>query len=39
MRGDVSKQADAQGIVDAAIKQFGRLDILVSRSAVMPAGK
>lgn len=34
VRGDVSKQADAQAIVDAAIKQFGRLDILVNNSGV-----
>jgi 3-oxoacyl-[acyl-carrier protein] reductase len=32
--GDVSKKADAQGIVNAAIKQFGRLDILVNNSGV-----
>ena len=34
VQGDVSKSADAQGIVDAAIKQFGRLDILVNNSGV-----
>ena len=34
VRGDVSKAADAQAIVDAAIKQFGRLDILVNNSGV-----
>ena len=32
--GDVSKAADAQGIVDAAIKHYGRLDILVNNSGV-----
>lgn len=32
--GDVSKAAEAQGIVDAAIKAFGRLDILVNNSGV-----
>ncbi len=32
--GDVSKKAEAQGIVDAAIKKFGRLDILVNNSGV-----
>jgi 3-oxoacyl-[acyl-carrier protein] reductase len=34
VRGDVSKQADAQAIVDAAIQKFGRLDILVNNSGV-----
>src|SRR5258706_5804426 len=34
VRGDVSKSADAQAIVDAAVKQFGRLDILVNNSGV-----
>ncbi len=34
VQGDVAKQVDAQGIVDAAIKQFGRLDILVNNSGV-----
>jgi 3-oxoacyl-[acyl-carrier protein] reductase len=32
--GDVSKPAEAQGIIDAAIKNFGRLDILVNNSGV-----
>ena len=32
--GDVSKPADAKGIVDAAIKSYGRLDILVNNSGV-----
>src|SRR5580704_14708013 len=34
VRGDVSKAADAQAIVDAAVKQFGKLDILVNNSGV-----
>ena len=34
VRGDVSKGADAQAIVDAAIERFGRLDILVNNSGV-----
>ena len=34
VRGDVSKKADAQAIVDAAIKNYGRLDILVNNSGV-----
>jgi 3-oxoacyl-[acyl-carrier protein] reductase len=32
--GDVSKAKEAQGIVDAAIKTYGRLDILVNNSGV-----
>jgi len=32
--GDVSKAADAQGLVNAAIENFGRLDILVNNSGV-----
>lgn len=32
--GDVSKAAEAQGIIDAAIKAYGRLDILVNNSGV-----
>ncbi len=34
VRGDVSKAADAQGLVDAAIQKFGRLDILVNNSGI-----
>jgi 3-oxoacyl-[acyl-carrier protein] reductase len=32
--GDVSKAADAEGLVDAAIQNYGRLDILVNNSGV-----
>lgn len=32
--GDVSRAADAQAIIDAAIKNYGRLDILVNNSGV-----
>ncbi|MDQ6706885.1 MAG: glucose 1-dehydrogenase, partial [Acidobacteriota bacterium] len=32
--GDVSKAAEAQGIVEAAIENYGRLDILVNNSGV-----
>ena len=32
--GDVSKVAEAQGIIEAAIKHYGRLDILVNNSGV-----
>src|SRR5205807_5663081 len=34
VHGDVSKAAEAQGIIDTAIKNFGRLDILVNNSGV-----
>jgi 3-oxoacyl-[acyl-carrier protein] reductase len=34
VQGDVSKSADAQGIIDAAITNFGKLDILVNNSGV-----
>jgi 3-oxoacyl-[acyl-carrier protein] reductase len=34
VQGDVSKATDAQTIVDAAIKHYGRLDILVNNSGV-----
>ena len=32
--GDVSKPAEAEGIINAAIKTYGRLDILVNNSGV-----
>ena len=32
--GDVSKTAEAQGIIEAAIENYGRLDILVNNSGV-----
>jgi len=32
--GDVSKAADAQGIIAAAVKNYGRLDVLVNNSGV-----
>jgi 3-oxoacyl-[acyl-carrier protein] reductase len=34
IRGDVSKAEEAQGIIAAAIKNYGRLDILVNNSGV-----
>jgi 3-oxoacyl-[acyl-carrier protein] reductase len=34
VQGDVSKFADAQAIIDAAIKNFGKLDVLVNNSGV-----
>lgn len=32
--GDVSKKAGAEGIISAAVKNFGRLDVLVNNSGV-----
>src|SRR5436305_13259371 len=34
VKGDVSKAAEAQGIIDAALKNYGRLDVLVNNSGV-----
>ncbi|MBB6244030.1 glucose 1-dehydrogenase [Rhodanobacter sp. MP1X3] len=34
VKGDVSKAAEAQGIVDAAITNYGKLDVLVNNSGV-----
>jgi 3-oxoacyl-[acyl-carrier protein] reductase len=34
VHGDVSKAAEAEGIIDAAIQNFGHLDILVNNSGV-----
>jgi NAD(P)-dependent dehydrogenase (short-subunit alcohol dehydrogenase family) len=34
VRADISKQADAKGISDKAVKAFGRVDILVNSAAV-----
>ena len=34
VRGDVSKAAEANDIIDAAIRNYGRLDILVNNSGV-----
>src|ERR1700729_722975 len=38
VRGDVGRPIEAQGIIDAAIKTFGRLDILVNNSGVYEFG-
>ncbi len=34
VQGDVSKAAQAQGLIEAAVTQFGRLDVLVNNSGV-----
>jgi len=36
--GDVSKAAEAQGIIDAAIKTYGKLDVLVNNSGIYEFG-
>jgi 3-oxoacyl-[acyl-carrier protein] reductase len=38
VQGDVSKAADARAIADAAVKHFGKLDILVNNSGVYEFG-
>jgi 3-oxoacyl-[acyl-carrier protein] reductase len=38
VQGDVSKTADAHAIIDAAITNFGKLDILVNNSGVYEFG-
>jgi 3-oxoacyl-[acyl-carrier protein] reductase len=38
IKGDVSNPAEAQGIIDAAISNYGRLDILVNNSGVYEFG-
>ena len=34
VQGDVSKAAEARGLIEAALAQFGRLDVLVNNSGV-----
>jgi 3-oxoacyl-[acyl-carrier protein] reductase len=34
VQGDVSKAGDAEGVVAAAVKEFGRLDVLVNNAGV-----
>ncbi|MDG3008053.1 glucose 1-dehydrogenase [Paludisphaera mucosa] len=34
VQGDVAKKAEAEGIIDAAITNYGRLDVLVNNSGV-----
>jgi 3-oxoacyl-[acyl-carrier protein] reductase len=34
VKGDVAKKAEAQGIIEAAVKNYGRLDVLVNNSGV-----
>jgi len=34
VQGDVTKVAEAQGLIEAAVKQFGRLDVLVNNSGI-----
>lgn len=38
VQGDVSKGAEAKGIVDGAIKAYGKLDVLVNNSGVYEFG-
>lgn len=34
VQGDVSKASEAQGLIEAAVNQFGRLDVLVNNSGI-----
>src|SRR6185437_14674563 len=34
VKGDVTKAAEAENLIDAAVKKFGRLDVLVNNSGV-----
>lgn len=34
VQGDVSKSADAEGLIEAAIREFGRLDVLVNNAGI-----
>jgi 3-oxoacyl-[acyl-carrier protein] reductase len=34
VQGDVSKASDAQGVIEAAVREFGRLDVLVNNSGI-----
>jgi 3-oxoacyl-[acyl-carrier protein] reductase len=34
IQGDVSREAEAKGVVDAALSEYGRLDVLVNNSGV-----
>lgn len=36
--GDVSKKEDAQSVIDAAMKAFGRIDVLVNNAGVVKPG-
>lgn len=38
VQGDVSKANQAEGVIDAAVKAFGRLDVLVNNSGVYEMG-
>lgn len=34
VQGDVSKASEAQGVIEAAVREFGRLDVLVNNSGI-----
>ncbi|MBY0252240.1 MAG: SDR family NAD(P)-dependent oxidoreductase, partial [Methylobacterium organophilum] len=34
VQGDVSRASEAQGVIEAAVREFGRLDVLVNNSGI-----
>src|ERR1700743_1498646 len=38
VKGDVSKTSDAKAIIDAAVKAYGKLDVLVNNAGVYEFG-
>lgn len=39
LKADVSKEQEVQSLVDLAVKEFGRLDVMVRIDTMQPAGR